>query len=52
MTSDLAVSGHRNVKKKVDEKTLKHKDLTIETQNIWNIKTKYIPIITGATGTN
>ena len=24
--------------KKEDEKILKHKDLTIETQNVWNIK--------------
>ena len=49
---DLAVSGHRNVMKKEDEKDIKHKDLTIETQNMWNIKTKSIPVITRATGTN
>jgi len=32
---DLAVSGDRNVMKKEDEKILKHKDLTIQTQNMW-----------------
>jgi len=30
---------------------LKYKDLTIETQRIWNVvKTKVIPVIIGATG--
>ena len=38
--------------KKEDEKILKHKDLTTETQKMWNIKTKAIPVITGVTGTN
>jgi hypothetical protein len=37
--------------KKEDEKILKHENLTIETQNVWNTKTKTIPVITGATGT-
>jgi len=46
---DLAFSGDRNVMKKEDEKILKHKDLTKETQNVWNIKK--IPVITEATGT-
>jgi hypothetical protein len=48
---DLAVSGDRNVMKKEGEKILQHKDLTTETQNMWNIKTKVISIIAGATGT-
>jgi hypothetical protein len=34
-----------------DDKIVKHKDLTIETQSMWNIKTKAIPVITGANGT-
>jgi len=46
---DLAVPGDRNVMKKEDEKILKHEDLTIETQNMCNIETKAIPVITGAT---
>ena len=30
---------------------LKYKDLTIEIQHVWNVKTKVIPTIIGATGT-
>jgi hypothetical protein len=28
-----------------------YKDLTVEIQRMWNVKTKVIPVITGATGT-
>jgi galactokinase/mevalonate kinase-like predicted kinase len=48
---DVAISGGRNVIKKEAEKILKYKDLTIETQRMWNVKTKVIPVTTGATGT-
>ena len=48
---DLAVSGDRNVMKKEDKKILKHKDLTIKTENLWNTKTKAMALITEATGT-
>ena len=47
----LAISGDRNVIKKEAEKILKYKDLTIEIQRKWNVKTKVIPVIIGATGT-
>jgi len=33
------------------EKILKYKDLTIEIQHMWNVKTKVIPVIIGTTGT-
>ena len=48
---DVAISGDRNMIKKEAEKILKYKDLTIEIQRMWNIKTKVIPVIIGATGT-
>ena len=47
---DAAISGDRNVIKKEAEKFLKYKELTIEIQRMWNVKTKVIPVITGATG--
>jgi hypothetical protein len=37
--------------KKEAEKILKYKDVTIEIQCMWNVKTKVIPVIIGATGT-
>ena len=37
--------------KKEAEKFLKYKDLTLETQSMWNVKTKVIQVIIGATGT-
>jgi len=51
MLIDVAISGDRNVIKKEAEKILKYKDLTIEIQRVWNVKTKVIPVIIGATGT-
>jgi len=51
MLIDVAMSGDRNVIKKEAEKILKYKDLTIEIQHMWNVKTKVIPVITGATWT-
>jgi len=51
MLIDVAISGDRNVIKKEAEEILKYKDLTIEIQRMWNVKTKVIPVIIGATGT-
>jgi hypothetical protein len=51
MLTDVAISGDRNVIKKEAEKILKYKDLTIEIQRMWNIKTRVIPVISGANGT-
>jgi len=50
MLIDVAISGDRNVIKKEGEKILKYKELTIEIQRMWNVKTKVIPVIIGATG--
>jgi len=50
MLIDIAISGDRNVIKKEAEKILKYKDLTIEIQRMWNVKTKVISIIIVATG--
>jgi len=51
MLIDIEISGDRNVIKKEAEKVVKYKDLTIEIQRMWNVKTKVIPVIIGATGT-
>ena len=45
------IPGDSNVIKKEDEKILKYKDPIIEIQRMWNVKTKVIPVIIGATGT-
>jgi len=51
MLIDIAISEDSNVIKKEAKKILKYKDLTTEIQRMWNVKTKVIPVITGATGT-
>jgi hypothetical protein len=47
----FAIPGDRNVIQKETEKILKYTDLRIEIQRMWNVKTRVIPVITGATGT-
>ena len=32
------------------DKILKYKDLTVEIQRMWNVKTKVMPVIIGALG--
>ena len=51
MSIDVAILGDRNVMKKDVEKILKYKDLTIEIQHMWNVKTYMRTLIIGATGT-
>jgi len=45
MLIDVAISRDRNVTEKGAEKVLKYKDLKIEIQRMWNVKTKVIPVI-------
>ena len=47
---DVAMSGDRNVIKKEAEKILIYKDLLTESQRMWNVKAKVVPVIIGATG--
>jgi len=51
MLIDVAISGDKNVIQKETEKILKYEDITIEIERMWNVKTKVIPVIIGATGT-
>jgi hypothetical protein len=46
---DVAIPGDKCDKQA--EKSLKYKDLIIEIQHMWNVKTKVMPVIIGATGT-
>jgi hypothetical protein len=48
--NNVAISGDRNMIK-IEAEILKYKDLTIEIQCMWNVKTRVIPVIIGATGT-
>jgi len=40
-----------NFRRQTCKKFLLCKDLTIEIQHVWNVKTKVIPVIIGAAGT-
>ena len=51
MLIDVAISGDRNVIKKEAEEILKYKELTIEIQCMWNVKTTVVATVIGATGT-
>jgi len=51
MLIDVAISGDRNVFKRRAAKILKCKNLTTESQRMWNVESYVTPVITGATGT-
>jgi len=40
MLRDVAIPGDRDVIKKEAENILKHKDLILEIQHMWNVKAK------------
>ena len=48
---DVAISGDKSVIETEAEKIFKNKSLTIEIQRMWNVTTKLVPEITGATET-
>jgi len=48
---DVAIARDRNVIKEESEEILRYRDLKIEIQRVWNVKSKVIPVIIGATGT-
>ena len=45
---DFVISGNRNVIKN-PKRFLKYTDLTTETEHMWNLKSKVIPVINEAT---
>jgi hypothetical protein len=47
---DVAIPSDMNVIQKESEKKLKHKNVCIEIQRMWNMKCFVIPVIIGATG--
>jgi hypothetical protein len=51
MLIDVAIPGDMNVIQKEAEKISKCKGFTTEIQRMWNVKTRVIPVIIGATGT-
>jgi uncharacterized protein (DUF1015 family) len=51
MLMGVAVPGYRYVIKKEAENILKYKYLIIETQRMWIVRAKVIPVMRGAPGT-
>jgi hypothetical protein len=50
MLIHVLISEAKSVIKKEAENIPKYKDITIEIQCMWNVKTNVIPVIIGATG--
>ena len=46
---DVEIPADKNVFKKEAEISLKYKDLTTEIERMWNVNTKVVPVIIGAT---
>ena len=47
---DMSIPSDRNVSAKVFEKLSKYKDLEIEVEKMWHLKTKTLPVVIGALG--
>lgn len=47
---DVAIPSDYNITQKEAEKRLKYKDLQIEIQRLWHMKTVIVPVVIGATG--
>ena len=47
---DMSIPSDRNVSAKVFEKLSKYKDLEIEIQKMWHLKTTTVPVVVGALG--
>ena len=47
---DMSVPSDKNISSKEFEKKYKYKDLEIEIQRMWKMKTKVIPVVVGALG--
>ena len=48
---DMTVPSDRNIALKETEKKSKYKDLELEVQRMWHLKTVLIPVVVGALGT-
>ena len=46
----MSIPSDRNVSAKVFEKLSKYKDLEIEVEKMWHLKTKTLPVVIGALG--
>ena len=47
----MSFSSDRNIALKEIEKKSKYKDLELEVQRMWHMKTVFIPVVVGALGT-
>ena len=51
MLIDVSVPDDKNIALKEADKISQYKDLEIEINRLWNVKTKVLPLVAGALGT-